>query len=327
MQPFEYIAPTSVANAVKALSEKPDAAVLAGGTDLVNRLKDYVAAPSRLINVKRLVELEKLTAGGTIGAGVTLSRVMTDYACIAQAIREVGTPQIRNMATVGGNLLQRPRCWYYRNGYGLVARDPQGKSLVREGDNRYGPIFMTEGDALFVNCSSLAPPLIALDATVTLVGPKGERTIPVADLYRVPKGPDDSELAIDPAEVLTTINLPSAATPPPRKNNKTASYEVRLKQSHDWPLVLCSVALTMDGDTVKSAKVVLGSVAPIPLVCEPAAKAIIGKKVTAETAEAAGKAATEGAKPLSMNAYKVKLTQVAIKRALLAAVGQKYWEA
>ena len=146
------------------------------------------------------------------------------------------------MATVGGNLLQRPRCWYYRAGHGLLAMK-DGKSLVREGDNRYHAIFMTDGDALFVSPSSLAVPLIALRATATIVGPKGERTVRVEDLYQVPKEKGDRELTLHPGEVLTKVTIPAA-------KGKNASYEARQKQAHDWPLVLASVNLTIDGDKV-----------------------------------------------------------------------------
>jgi xanthine dehydrogenase YagS FAD-binding subunit len=347
MKAFEYASPASVAEAVKALAGKDGAAALGGGTDLVNRMKEGVTKPSRVVATRSIGDLagiEQSGAGLVIKGATTLAAVLKSepvgrlFPALRQATLEVGTPQIRNMATVAGNLLQRPRDWYFRNGFGLlggknvngdIVRDieedfvpidvDEATHVVRAGDNRYAAIFMTEGDALFVNTASLAPPLIALGAKATLVGPAGERTVDVADLYRVPQSAGETELVLKPGEVLTHLTIPTAAT-------KNASYEVRHKQAHDWPLVLASVALTTDGDTVKSARVVLGSVAPIPLVCEPAAKAVTGKSVTLETAGAAGKAAAAGAKPLSMNAYKVKLVEVAVKRALLAAVGNRYWE-
>ncbi len=327
MQAFKFASPGNVADAVKLLAGADDTAALAGGTDLINRMKDYVTSPKLVVHVKGIKELGSLGDDGTIGANVRLAAIAGTpkgapaiLLSIAQAAREVGSPQIRNMATLGGNLLQRPRCWYFRNGLGLVAKTADGKNAVREGDNRYGPIFMTDGDALFVNTSSLAPPLIAAGAKAVIAGPNGERTCDVSELYRVPRSGDEMELTLKPGELLTAVKLPAS-------DAKAATYEVRLKQSHDWPLVLCSVVLEMSGDTVSKAKVVLGSVAPVPYVCEAAAKAIAGKAVTPETAEAAGKAAVADAKPLSMNAYKVKLTEVAVKRALLAAVGNRYWEA
>ena len=329
MKAFEYAGPTSVDDAVKLLGGSDSSEMLSGGTDLISRMKDYVTSPKRVVYLKDIKDLAGITDsrsdGMTIGAGTTLADILenkalkTNFPALWQATLEVGTPQIRNMATVGGNLLQRPRCWYYRNGHGLLATK-DGKSLVREGDNRYHSIFMTEGDALYVNPSSLAVPLIALGAKATLQGSRGERTVKVEDLYQVPKKDGDRELTIRDDEVLTKVTIPA-----PR--GKNASYEARQKRAHDWPLVLASVCVETDGDKVSRARVVLGSVAPVPLRSEPAEKAITGKAITMETAAAAAEAAIADAKPLSMNAYKVALTRTVVKRALLAAAGNRYWEA
>ena len=329
MKAFEYAGPTSVDDAVKLLGGRDSAEALSGGTDLISRMKDYVTSPERVVYLKDVKALAGITgsaasSGLTIGAGTTLADVLASaplksaYPALWQATYEVGTPQIRNMATVGGNLLQRPRCWYFRAGNGLLAKK-DGKSLVRDGDNRYHAIFMTEGDALFVSPSSLAVPLIALGAKATVVGPKGERTVPVEDLYRVPKGENERELTVAPGELLTKI-----VVPPPKGTN--ASYEVRQKQAHDWPLVLASVNIERQGERVTTARVVLYGVAPIPWRSEAAANAIVGKPITMATATAAAEAAVEGAKPLSNNAYKVALTKTAVKRALLSAVDNRYWE-
>jgi xanthine dehydrogenase YagS FAD-binding subunit len=195
-----------------------------------------------------------------------------------------------------------------------------GKSLVRDGDNRYHSIFLTDGNALFVNPSSLAVPLIALGAKAVVQGKDGKRTVDVADLYRVPKAANERELTVVHGEVLTEVIIPN-----PR--GKNASYEARQKQAHDWPLVLASVNVTMDGDRVGEARIILGGVAPIPWRSQSAEKAIAGKPITMENAARAGEAAVEGAKPLSMNGYKVALTKTVVKRALLAASGNRYWEA
>lgn len=327
MNAFDYAAPTSVEDAVKLLADQ-DSAGLSGGTDLISRMKDYVTSPRRVVYLKDVKALAGISgdagAGMTLGAGTTLASILDckplheGYPALWQATLEVGTPQIRNMATVGGNLLQRPRCWYFRSGNGIIAMK-EGKSLVRAGDNRHHAIFMTDGDALFVNPSSLAVPLIALGATATVTGPKGERTIPVEALYQAPKSEKESELTIAPGELLTKIMIPPA-------KGKNASYEVRQKQAHDWPIVLTSVNLAMDGDKVSAARVVIYGVAPIPWKSEDAEKAITGKAITMETAAAAGEAAIARAKPLSMNAYKVGLTKTAVKRAILAAAGNRYWE-
>src|SRR4051812_40323400 len=157
MEAFEYAAPSTVEEALKSLSGAKSAAALSGGTDLLSRMKDYVTSPDRIVylkGVKPIIGIEETRGGLMIGAGTRLVDLIADknvqkrYPALRQAALEVGTPQIRNMATVGGNLLQRPRCWYYRSGFGLLGMK-DGKSLVRTGDNRYHSIFMTDGDALF----------------------------------------------------------------------------------------------------------------------------------------------------------------------------------
>ena len=329
MKAFEYAAPTTVEDAVRLLGG-PNAVALSGGIDLLGRMKDYVTSPDRVVYLKDIKDLAGIsgdagTGGLTIGSGTRLADIVAhagireSYPALWQATVEVGSVQIRNMSTVGGNLLQRPRCWYYRAGFGLLAMK-DGQSLVRTGDNRYHSIFLTNGDALFVSPSSLAVALSALDAQATISGPKGERTVKVEELYQVPKREADSELTVQPGEVLSKVILPAA-------KGKSASYEARQKQAQDWPLVLASVNLAMDNDTVSAAKVVLYGVAPIPWRSQAAERTITGKRVTVETAAAAGEAAVEGAAPLSMNAYKVPLTRAVVKRALLRALNPKgYWE-
>ena len=326
MKAFEYASPTSADDAVKDLAGSPTAEALSGGTDLISRMKDYVTSPARVVylkDIKALAGVAERAGGLEIGAGTRLADLVAHpvvrdrYPALRQATLEVGTPQIRNMATLGGNLLQRPRCWYFRGGFGLLGIK-DGKSLVRAGDNRYHSIFLTDGDALYVSPSSLAVPLIALNAEATILGPGGTRTVPVEKLYRVPKSNDDRELTVAPGELLLKVTVPT-----PGKNG---SYEVRQKQAHDWPLVMAAVNLKMDGDSVGDCRVVLYGVAPIPWRSEAAEKWIRGKSVSVERATAAGKSAAEGAKPLSMNAYKVPLVQTAVKRALLDAVGNRYWE-
>jgi xanthine dehydrogenase YagS FAD-binding subunit len=328
MKAFEYAGPSSLADALSLLSGSDGATALSGGTDLIGRMKDYVTSPARVVYLKDIKDLAGIewdpAVGLTIGAGTTLSAIVEHQGirqylpAVRQATLEVGTPQIRNMATLGGNLLQRPRCWYFRAGHGLLGQK-DSKSLVRDGDNRYHAIFLTDGPALYVNPSSLAVPLIALGAKAVVRGAKGERTVPVEDLYQVPKRDTDSELTVAPGELLTRVVIPPGS-------GKNASYEVRQKQAHDWPLALASVNLTLDGDTVSGARVVVYGVAPIPWRSELAEKAITGRAVNLESAAVAGAAAVEGARPLSMNAYKVGLTKTVVKRALLAAVGQRYWE-
>ncbi len=178
---------------------------------------------------------------------------------------------------------------------------------------------MTSGDALFVSPSSLAVALIALGASAKIRGPKGERTLKVEEIYQVPKRDSDSEFTLEAGEILTQVTISGAG--------KNASYEARQKQAQDWPLVMASVNLTMDNDTVSAARVVIYGVAPIPWRSAAAERAITGKRLTPETAAEAGEAAIAGVEPLSMNAYKVPLTRTVVKRALIRAVNPKgYWE-
>jgi xanthine dehydrogenase YagS FAD-binding subunit len=328
MKAFEYVSPGTAELAVKAL-DGVDAAALSGGTDLLCRMKDEVSSPKRVVYLKEIKALAGISgdpkSGLTIGAGTTLADLLANkaikesYPAIWQAAHEVATSQIKNMATIGGNLLQRPRCWYYRSGFGLLpVKD--GKNLLREGDNRYASIFHTDGDALFAAPSSLAVPLIALNATATILGAKGERTVPVASLYQIPKKADDRELTIGAGEILTKITVP---TP----KGKNASYEARQKQAHDWPIVLASVNLVIGDGRVGQATIVIGGVAPIPFRATQAEQAMIGKPITPETATAVAAAAIAGAKPLSGNLYKLALTKTVVKRAILASIGNRYWEA
>jgi xanthine dehydrogenase YagS FAD-binding subunit len=321
MQPFEYANPTTVQEAVGLLSPHwGQADVLAGGTDLVSLMKDHIHTPKRVVNIKNIKELggiSKTADGIRIGATVTIDELAksTDVPkSLADAASGVPSPQIRHMGTVGGDLCQRPRCWYYRQGLGLLAQK-DGKSLVAEGENQFHAIF-SEGPAYFVSASSLGPALIALGAKVKLVSAKGARELPVAKFFVTPKDETTREIALHPDEILTEIIVPAAPV-------KSATYEVRQKEALDWPLAAAAVTLEMNGNTVKSAKVVLGHVAPTPYEAAAAEKALVGKTITAATAEAAGKAAVAGAKPLSQNAYKVSLAKVAVKRALLAAAGVK----
>jgi xanthine dehydrogenase YagS FAD-binding subunit len=272
------------------------------------------------VNIKNIKELEgisKTADGLRIGALVTLDElaknadVKASFKSLADAAAGVPSPQIRHMGTAGGDLCQRPRCFYYRQGLGLLAMQ-NGKSLIPEGENRYHSIF-GEGPAYFVSASSLGPALVALNARVKLVSAKGPREVPVAKFFVVPKDEATREIALQPNEILTEILIPNATV-------KSSTYEVRQKEALDWPLAAAAVSLEMNGTAVKSARIVLGHVAPTPIEAAGAAKALVGKTITTATAEAAGKAAVAGAKPLSGNAYKVQLAKVAVKRALLDAV-------
>jgi xanthine dehydrogenase YagS FAD-binding subunit len=324
MQAFEYASPTTLQDALALLGTRwGQTDVLAGGTDLLSLMKERVHTPKRVVNIKGIKELEgiqKTAAGLRIGALVTMDELLSNaeikagYKSISQAAMGVSSPQIRHMGTVGGDLCQRPRCWYFRDGLGLFAMQ-DGKALVPNGENRYHAIF-GGGPAYFVSASSLGPALIALGAKVKLVSAKGAREVPVSKFFVTPKDENSREIALQPNEILTEIVIPAGAS-------RNATYEVREKEALDWPLAAASVALKMGGTKVTSARIVLGHVAPTPWDAADAAKSLAGKSITPETAEEAAKAAVAGASPLSQNGYKVQLARVAVKRALLAAAGTK----
>ncbi len=322
MQAFEYAAPTTKQQAAALLgSDWEDAAVFAGGTDLISSMKDNLAAPKRIVDIKGIKELGgiEVTASGLhVGALVTLEellahpRILKDYPGIAEAAAGVTSPQVRSRGTVGGDLCQRPRCWYYRAGFGLLAKDKDGNALVPNGDNRYHAILGNAGPAYFVNPSSLAPVLIALGAKVRLYSSSGSRDVPLEQFFVVPQSDAERENVLKPNEILTGILVPAGV-------RQTATYEVRQKEALDWPLAAAAVALKMNGDRVESARVVLGHVAPVPWRASDAEKALAGKEIIVDVALEAGNAAVRQAHPLSKNAYKVQLARVAVKRALLKA--------
>ena len=323
MQTFEYANPATLAEALKLLgSSWDDAQVLAGGTDIISLMKDHVAAPKRLVNIKSIKELSIIAphAGGlSIGATATFDELATSaalrqYPALRTAVLGIASPQIRNMGTAGGDLCQRPRCWYYRAGFGLLATQ-DGKPLVPNGENRYHAIF-GGGPAYFVSASSLGPALVALGASFTIASPSGKRTVDAAKFFLAPKSETEREIDLKPNEILTGILVPAAA------GVKSATYEIREREMLDWPLATASVALKINGGKISSAKVVLGHVGPAPWVAEAAEQFLAGKAISEETAGAAGGEAVKGAQPLSQNGYKVQLAKVAVKRALLAAVAK-----
>jgi len=327
MRAFEYVTPARKEQVAALLGG--NAAILAGGTDLLSLMKDDVITPARLVNIKQIDSLRGISyqagSGLRIGALTTIAELagakteLALYPALLDAAHEAASPQIRNLATIGGNLCQRPRCWYFRNGMGLMPTTPDHKSMVVEGDNRYAAILGNYGPAYFVSPSTLAPVLIAYGAKIRLYSANasgsGVRELPLEEFFVIPKALDGLEHDLKPGEMVTEIIVP-----PPAQNTRAASYEVRQRAAFDWPLVQAAVVLTMDGEKVKNARVVLGQVAPVPWRSLGSDQALTGNTVTPETTMEAAKAAVVRARPLSHNRYKIALTEVAVKRAILQAV-------
>jgi xanthine dehydrogenase YagS FAD-binding subunit len=326
MQPFEYLSPNNRTQAISLLGAAwGKTEILAGGTDLLALMKDDVVAPKRLINIKDIKDLHGISSnaqGLSIGALTTLGDLADDetvrrnYPALADALLEAASPQIRNLATLGGNLCQRPRCWYFRNGLGLLPKDESGKELVPEGENRYHAILGNDGPAKFVSPSTIVPILIAYGAKIRLEGPKGKRELPLEKFYVVPKSDGEREHDLRPNEIVTEVTIPSAS------DVKAAHYEIRQKEVFDWPLAVAGIALKMRGSSVESARVVLGYVAPVPWPSPEAERVLAGNPVSKDTAQKAAEAALANAKPLSHNAYKVKLARVAVARAIMKAASE-----
>ena len=324
MKSFEYASPKTLKEAAALLDESwGKTEILAGGTDLVTSLKQHLTEPERVVSLKNISELKGIKADRKsvrIGAMTTLGElaenndIKENFPSLVTAAKGVGSPQMLSVGTVGGDLCQRPRCWYFRNGFGLFGRNG-ATSLVRVGENRYHAILGNEGPALFVSPSSLGPALIALGATIIVTGPKGKtRKIDAAEFFRTPKTENERETALKPNEILTEIQVPV-------KGLKNATYEVRHRHGFDWPYVTASVAFQLKNGAVSDARVVLGHVAPVPWPAQNAGKILNGAKVDGSAAAKCGDAATEEARPLSQNAYKIQLAKTAVKRAVLAAAG------
>jgi xanthine dehydrogenase YagS FAD-binding subunit len=326
MRAFDYASPATKEELVKLLANSwGEVEILAGGSDLLSLMKDEVLTPSRLVNIKQVSGLHAVSnekGGLQIGALVTLDQISSaalvreKYPVVADAAGGAASPQIRNMATLGGNLCQRPRCWYFRSGRGLLAQGKDGKSLVLAGDNRYHAVLGNDGPAYFVSPSTVAPVLIAYGARVQIFGPQGARELPLEKFFVIPKSEREREHALKPDEMVTGVFLP-----PTPAGLRAGHYEVRQKEAFDWPYATAAVALTMTGSTVTSARIVMGHVAPVPWVSTEAAQVLAGKAVTQATADEAAAKAVSLAKSLGHNSQKITLARVAVKRAILAATG------
>lgn len=317
---FAYVRARSKKEALEQLATE-GAWVHAGGTDLLGCLRDGVFGADKLVSIGRIEELtgvrESPEGGLTIGALTTISEiadhpdVKARYPGLAQAASEVASPQLRNQGTLGGNLCQRPRCWYYRGEF-HCAKKGGDMCYAVEGENRYHAIF-GGGPCWIVHPSDTAPMLLALGAAVRVAGSGGERTVRLDDFFVLPEDDLYRENALEPSEMITEVLLP-----PPASGTASSYRKVRERGSWDFALTSVALALRMSGDRVLAGRVVLGGVAPIPWRSDAAEAAITGQFLTAATARAAAEAAAEGARPLEQNGFKVRLVKGAVEDSLLA---------
>ena len=325
MKAFAYVNATSEREAVAALKTDGIALPMAGGQDLLARMKDYIDTPDRVVNVKDALDATVTTTpdgGVKIGAAMKIidlfdnAQVRRLYPAVNLAAIEIGTPQIRHQGTVGGNVNQRPRCWYFRNEEFVCYKKGGSRCFAVNGENQYHAIFGNEGPSHIVHPSSLAVPFMAYGAKFRVVGPNGEREVPASDFFTMPTLQNVmKENILGDEELLTHVILPAPG------NVRTGHYEVRYKASHDWPLAFATVVMTMNGTRIGSARVVLGAVAPVPWRSKPAEAALAGKTLDEAAAAAAADAAVSEAKPMSGNEYKVQIAKTAVKRAIMRAAG------
>ncbi|MHB8380861.1 MAG: FAD binding domain-containing protein [Candidatus Binataceae bacterium] len=324
MNKFTIVTPADLAHAGAALAA-PNCGAIAGGVDVVDLMKLGIANPATLVNLKGLPELQgiKFQPDGALrlGALVKLHEVAANpeiqkrFTAISDAAGEAATPQIRNLGTVGGNLLQRPRCWYFRNPLTVCLKKGGDKCYSLGGLNRYNAI-LGGGPSFIVHPSNLAPALIALGASVRLVGPAGERMAALEKFFTLPSVDPKRENDLRPGEIITEVIVPA-----PAPGTRSVYLEVREKQSFDWPLASVAAVIIPAGKSVRDARIVMGAVAPVPWRAPAAEKAIIGAPLDAAHARAAAEAALATAQPMSDNAYKVTIAKVIVRRAILAAGG------
>jgi xanthine dehydrogenase YagS FAD-binding subunit len=325
MKAFEYAAPRTQAEVLSLLSERRGhTEILAGGTDLVGLMKQMLVTPDRVVYIDqvdslKVIERDPDTGGVIIGACAHLDELLehallAEYPAVIQAIRGINSMQLQAQGTIGGELCRRPQCWYFRDGHGLLA--DRGR-MVEAGDNRYHAILGNSGPAKYVHASRIAPALLALGATLRIAGPAepDENFVLADDFFRTARHDDERETMLGPDQLLTHILLP------PAHGLSSATYEVRQSEGPDMPLAAAAASLRITAGIVREAKIVLGQVAPVPWVSPDAARQIVGRPVSEESARAAGAAAMAAATPLSHNAYKVQLAKTAVTRAILLAAG------
>jgi xanthine dehydrogenase YagS FAD-binding subunit len=327
MQAFSYVRATAVDDTVEAM-RRPGTKVLAGGTNLLDLMKGDIEQPAVLIDITHLplADVVELPEGGLrLGALVRNSDaanhplVRTRYPLLSQALVAGASPQLRNMATTGGNLLQRTRCHYFYDvAYAECnKRSPGSGCAARAGHARQHAIFGASDQCIATHPSDMAVALVALDALVVARGPNGERRIALQDFHRLPASTPQQDTNLAPDELIVAVDLP-----PSRFADHAHYLKVRDRASYAFALVSVAAALDRAGDgTVRDARIVLGGVAHKPWRVPAAERRLIGSRLDASAIDDAARAAVDGAQPVRDNAFKVPLAQRAVARAIRTAAG------
>jgi xanthine dehydrogenase YagS FAD-binding subunit len=322
MKAFTNANPRDLAHAVTLIRQGRESnravAIAGGGSDLLGMMKERLVTPDLVVHLKAVKGLDQVRQakdGVTIGGLITLDAlsahplIRKQYAVLAEAAEGVATPQIRNVATLAGNLNQRPWCWYYRNGFKCLKNGGTTCYSV-SGENEFHAIF-GGGPSYIVHPSDTAPALVALDATFRIVGPDGERRVLAAEFFTLPTVDPARENVLKDGEVLAEIVLSARAA-----STRSTYHKILDREAWTHAVVSAAVALDMNKDVVRSARVVLGGVAPIPWRLPEVEKLLAGQRITPELAAKAGDAAVAGARPLAKNGYKVPLTRNMVRRTL-----------
>lgn len=321
LRTFAYVRPGSVGEALKQLEER-GARAHAGGTDLLGCLRDGVFEAQKVVSLSRIDELRGLTVAPDgelrIGALTTIAElaahpvVKEKFTALAEAASVVASPQLRNQGTLGGNLCQRPRCWYFRGDYDCTRKGGDTCYAI-SGENQYHAIF-GGGACWIVHPSDTAPALTALDARVRIVGPKGARIVPVEKFFVLPDDDVTKETVLEPGEIVLGVLVPA-----PAAGTKSAYRKVRARGSWDFATAGLAWAISMTGGKVTDARLVLSGVAPVPWRLHAVEKLLLRQRLDAKLVSRAAAAAVVGAKPLEQNEYKVQLVRGLIEEALGAA--------
>ena len=315
---FAYVRPKSLDEVVRLLAEG-ESRPHAGGTDLLGCLRDGVFGTATVVSLGGLAAMKGIrqTADGglRLGALSTVAEVAENetvrerYAALAEAAASVASPQLRNQGTLGGNLCQKPRCWYYRGDFHCL-RKGGGTCFAVAGENEYHCLF-GGGPCYIVHPSDIAPALVALEGTVQIAGPQGTRSAPVEQLFVLPDVDVERETTLAPGEIVTEVTLPR-----PAAGLRSSYRKVRARASWDFALVGVALALRVENGRVGEARVVFSGVAPVPWRARAVEQVLVGRPLDRATIQAAAAAAVEKAEPLEKNAYKVPLLRGLVEERL-----------